>query len=314
MNKQRLAILILAGLGVTATFLPWVKAPILGAINGTEGDGWITLVLFAIPLVISLLNDKATKIEGGPLFGAIIPSLVAGVIGIYKIIDFNSTMSNIGDNPFAQALGASISIQFGLYLVVLSGILLPICAVALKFNETKSEIITYIQHDTYNEIPVQKTKTEKELLQELMERGIISNKEYETKIAQSDFNVKLKQILAPIIKTLLESREQGIFSEEEFIEKKTNALATETLKLKKMYDARPKMSDIDFDILAALKDHHIAQLEVKLELMGLDLRSARNNVIVLQSNKIKLIDTERWNLIVANGSTDSIQFIYKQNI
>ena len=58
MNKQRLAILIVAGLGALATFMPWVKAPIVGTINGTKGDGWITLVLFAVPLVISLLNDK----------------------------------------------------------------------------------------------------------------------------------------------------------------------------------------------------------------------------------------------------------------
>lgn len=57
MNKQRLAILILAGLGALATFMPWVKAPIVGTINGTKGDGWITLALFAVPLVISLLND-----------------------------------------------------------------------------------------------------------------------------------------------------------------------------------------------------------------------------------------------------------------
>jgi hypothetical protein len=139
MNKQRLAILIVAGLGALATFMPWVKAPIVGTINGTKGDGWITLVLFAVPLVISLLNDKTKALKDGQLYGAIIPSLVAGAIGIWKIIDFNSKMSDIGDNPFAKALGATVSIEFGLYLVVLAGIALPIVAFLIKDKEVVSE-------------------------------------------------------------------------------------------------------------------------------------------------------------------------------
>ena len=139
MNKQRLAILIAAGLGVLATFLPWVKVPIIGTIDGTKGDGWITLVLFAVPLTISFLNDKTKAIEGGMLYGAIIPSLIAGIIGIWKIIDFNSKMSDIGDNPFAKALGATVSIEFGLYLLVLVGIGLPIAAFLIKDKESESE-------------------------------------------------------------------------------------------------------------------------------------------------------------------------------
>jgi len=139
MNKQRLGILIVASLGALATFLPWVKAPIIGTINGTKGDGWITLVLFAIPLIISLLNDKTQAIKGGLLVGAIIPSIIAGIVGVWKIIDFNSKMSDIGDNPFAQALGATVSIEIGLYLVVLAGFALPLIAYLVKDKTITSE-------------------------------------------------------------------------------------------------------------------------------------------------------------------------------
>ena len=139
MNKQRLAILIVAGLGALATFMPWVKAPYVGTINGTKGDGWITLVLFAVPLVMSLLNDKTKALKGGLLYGAIIPSVVAGAIGVWKIIDFNSKMSDIGGGAFAKALGATVSIEFGLYLVVLAGIALPIFAFLIKDKEVVSE-------------------------------------------------------------------------------------------------------------------------------------------------------------------------------
>jgi len=139
MNRQRLAILIIASLGALATFMPWVKAPIVGTINGTEGDGWITLVLFAIPLIISLLNDRTKSLQGGLLIGAIIPGLLAGVIAIWKIIEFNSKMSEIGDNPFAQALSSTVSIGFGLYLLPLAGIALPIAAFLMKDKEENAQ-------------------------------------------------------------------------------------------------------------------------------------------------------------------------------
>jgi hypothetical protein len=132
MSKQRLAILIVAGLGVLATFMPWVSIPIVGTVNGTKADGWITLALFAVPLVISLLNDRTKQLKGGLLYGAIIPSIIAGVIGISKIVDFNSSMSELGDNPFAAMFGVTISIEFGLYLVVVAGFALPILAFLIK--------------------------------------------------------------------------------------------------------------------------------------------------------------------------------------
>lgn len=146
MNKQRLAILIIAGLGALATFMPWVKAPIVGTINGTKGEGWITLVLFAVPLIISIFNDKTKALKGVLLYGAIIPSLLAGAIGIWKIIEFNSTMSSElsgfplrGIGAGAKALGATVSIDFGLYLVTLAGIALPIAAFLIKDKELESQ-------------------------------------------------------------------------------------------------------------------------------------------------------------------------------
>lgn len=132
MNKQRNAILIVSGLGVLATFLPWVKAPIIGSVNGTDGDGWITLVLFAVPLAISLLGDKTKAITGGQLYGAILPALLAGIIGALKISDFNSKMAEIGDNPFAKAMSDNVSIGMGLYLVVIAGFALPILGFLIK--------------------------------------------------------------------------------------------------------------------------------------------------------------------------------------
>ena len=132
MNKQRLAILITSCIGIIATFLPWVQLPIVGAINGTEGDGWITCVFFAIALATSLLGNREKKLIGIEQIVATIASLIAGIIGIWKIVDFNSAMSGMEDNPFAEALSSTVSIGIGLYLVIIAGLLIAVFSFLVK--------------------------------------------------------------------------------------------------------------------------------------------------------------------------------------
>lgn len=136
MNKQRIAILIAAGLGVLSTFMPWVTMPFIGSINGMHEVGWTILILFIIPLIISLTGDKKVALKGGLLYAAIIPSIIAGIIGIWKMVELKTEFSNeMGDNPFTDLFEASVSIGLGLYLVVIAGIALPILAFAIKDNQ-----------------------------------------------------------------------------------------------------------------------------------------------------------------------------------
>jgi len=126
MNKQRLSILIASGLGALATFLPWAK--VLGlSVSGTAGDGWLTLILFAIPIILSLKGEKTSRIQGKELYGAIVPAALAALIGIWKITDFNSATAG------AEMMGVSVaSIGVGLYLLVLAGIAVPVVAFVIK--------------------------------------------------------------------------------------------------------------------------------------------------------------------------------------
>lgn len=143
MNKQRLSILIVAGLGVLATFMPWVKAPIIGSISGTKGDGWVTFFLFAVPLVLSLIKDRSKAIKGLQLYGAVVPGVLAAIIGIWKVIDFNAAMSEMDDNPFAELLAAGVSVEYGLYLVILAGLALPICGFLISEKVDEEEMILF---------------------------------------------------------------------------------------------------------------------------------------------------------------------------
>ena len=132
-HKQRIAILITVGCGMLATFLPWVHVPIIGAISGARGDGWITLFLFVPALVLTLIGNRSSPLSGGRRLGSVIPAGLAALIGVWKIIDLNSIMADLPkDNPFAEALSMSVSIGIGLYLLVAAGIALAVVSWILE--------------------------------------------------------------------------------------------------------------------------------------------------------------------------------------
>jgi hypothetical protein len=112
LHKQRLAIAIAAGIGMLATFMPWAQMPIVGSVDGTAGDGWITLALFLPALILALRGDRMTPLIGSARLGAAIPAGIAALIGVWKIVEFQSKMAemradmptNLRNSPFGQAM------------------------------------------------------------------------------------------------------------------------------------------------------------------------------------------------------------------
>lgn len=131
-NKQRLALIGVSALGMLCTFLPWISVPLVGSINGTKGDGWFTFLFFGVSLALSFLGEKSEEIEGTKFWASSLFALLSGGLAIYKIIDFNSKMSDLSENPFAQALSATVSVEFGLYLLALAGLAYPILGFVLR--------------------------------------------------------------------------------------------------------------------------------------------------------------------------------------
>ena len=139
-HKQRIGILIAASLGISATFLPWVHAPILGSVAGTAGDGWITLVLFLPAVILALRGDKSVAIHGRKRDALALPAVLAALLGVWKIIDFQKLKANApDDNPFVKAIAVSVQIGFGLYLLVAAGIAVAVVAWALDKNNESSQ-------------------------------------------------------------------------------------------------------------------------------------------------------------------------------
>lgn len=133
MNKQRLGMLIAAAVGMLATFLPWINMPLMGSIAGSSGDGWISFGLFAIVLILALTGDKKTRLAGKKFIASLVMGVLAGALGIWKIVDFKSSMSEaMGGDIFAEAMGASFSIGIGLYLMVLAAIAVLVIGFIIK--------------------------------------------------------------------------------------------------------------------------------------------------------------------------------------
>jgi hypothetical protein len=146
-HVQRASVGVAAILGVLATFMPWLSAPVIGTVYGTAGDGWITLVLFLPSLVFAYLGDRLNPIEGWQRFATAVPAALAGTIGIWKIVGLNMKLSEmkseVGDNPFgaamAQMAATTTQTRIGLYVLVLAGIA---AAAAVFLLKGKSENVS----------------------------------------------------------------------------------------------------------------------------------------------------------------------------
>jgi len=135
MHTQRIILACIAGLGMLATFLPWVRAPIIGSVDGTAGDGWITFALFGLSLSLVFTGSKCEPLSGGGQVCAAICTAMAVLLGVWKILDLNSIKSDMArQGALATALAGSVQIGFGIYLVVIAGIVFWIVCFTFRSN------------------------------------------------------------------------------------------------------------------------------------------------------------------------------------
>ncbi len=133
MNTQKLCVVIAAGAGALGTFLPWISismGPMSDSKSGIavgSSDAWIILILFAISFLISVSGSKTQPVVGGARIAVALMGLIGGIITFIDISNFKSKMGGGGG-----LFGGGVSIGFGLYLIVIAGLLLPILAFAVK--------------------------------------------------------------------------------------------------------------------------------------------------------------------------------------
>jgi hypothetical protein len=108
MSRQRIALIVAAAAGMLGTFLPWINIPIRGAVNGTEGDGWITLGIFSFALLIAVTGEAEGLLGRS---GLVLMGTIAAAVGVHDAAGVYERKAEIADGgAFARALADSVSV------------------------------------------------------------------------------------------------------------------------------------------------------------------------------------------------------------
>jgi hypothetical protein len=140
LHPQRLVAGIAAAIGGVATFLPWATVPIMGTIDGTAGDGWITLGLFVGVLAAAFLGPRSQQMAGLAQLGGIVLSTIAGGIGVTKILHFRHLIAGIKADAAPGSLEGAMKglmanatrLGPGLYVLVIASVAAIVAIVALR--------------------------------------------------------------------------------------------------------------------------------------------------------------------------------------
>ena len=122
MEKNRLFILISAGVAILGSLLPWASINV-GAfgsysMNGYQGDGWLVIIAAIVSIVLACLNNMNKAMSKGFSIGVIVAGAIATLVTLNSLFNVNKYMSNFG--------GYGISIGFGLILALLASIALVV--------------------------------------------------------------------------------------------------------------------------------------------------------------------------------------------
>ena len=122
MEKNRLFILISAGVAILGSLLPWasINAGAFGSysMNGYQGDGWFVIIAAIVSIVLACLNNMNKAMSKGFSIGVIVAGAIATLVTLNSLFNVNKYMSNFG--------GYGISIGFGLILAILASIALVV--------------------------------------------------------------------------------------------------------------------------------------------------------------------------------------------
>lgn len=139
------------------------------------------------------------------------------------------------------------------------------------------------------------------LLKDSLEKGILTQAEYDRKV----FDIEVKKHAQPLLDHIVEMRNKGLLSDNEYLLKEKEIIDKHRVELENYIKNKPKLSDISNDIIEKLSAQNKARLERFIEVI------TPTDLIVLHENKIKLIGIERWNAIIASNMQDKFEIILK---
>ena len=122
MEKNRLYILISAGVAILGSLLPWatLNAGAFGSysVHGFNGDGWFVIIAAIVSIVLTCLNNVNKPMPKGFAIGVIVAGAISTLVTLVNLFSINKYVTHIG--------GYGVSIGFGLILSLLASIALVV--------------------------------------------------------------------------------------------------------------------------------------------------------------------------------------------
>ena len=122
MEKNRLFILISAGVAILGSLLPWasLNAGAFGSysVHGFNGDGWFVIIAAIVSIVLTCLNNVNKPMPKGFSIGVIVAGAISTLVTLVNLFSINKYVTHIG--------GYGVSIGFGLILSLLASIALVV--------------------------------------------------------------------------------------------------------------------------------------------------------------------------------------------
>ena len=122
MEKNRLFILISAGVAILGSLLPWasLNAGAFGSysVHGFNGDGWFVIIAAIVSIVLTCLNNVNKPMPKGFAIGVIVAGAISTLVTLVNLFSINKYVTHIG--------GYGVSIGFGLILSLLASIALVV--------------------------------------------------------------------------------------------------------------------------------------------------------------------------------------------
>ena len=122
MEKNRLFILISAGVAILGSLLPWasLNAGAFGSysVHGFNGDGWFVIIAAIVSIVLACLNNMNKAMPKGFSIGVIVAGAISTLVTLVNLFSINKYVTHIG--------GYGVSIGFGLILSLLASIALVV--------------------------------------------------------------------------------------------------------------------------------------------------------------------------------------------
>lgn len=125
MSKQKFVILLIAIIGMIATFLPWYEVNQYGLIMGYQSAGWFTFIMFAVAFLFGLRKNLKEDMSMGLLYVGSGFSLAAAFVVLWRVILLYMNKEGAGMSEIENMMAQETRVLYGAYQVIIAGICLP---------------------------------------------------------------------------------------------------------------------------------------------------------------------------------------------